>query len=231
MDYIDLYQIHRFDCDTEIEETMKALHDLVQAGKVRYIGASTMHAWQFAKAQYVAKINGWTPFVSMQNLYNLVYREEEREMIPMCADMGVGIIPWSPLASGFLSGRTTSESQKLEEKKMASWFDDSSNKVLDSVKEVAARHNTTCAKIALAWMLSKDEVTAPVIGVSKLSHLKSCVSSLRIELSEEEIKLLETNYKPREPQVWHGGKNATLAPLEGIWYPEHSQLNRTRLNI
>jgi len=209
-DYIDLYQIHRWDNDTPIEETMKALHDLVQAGKVRYLGASTMYAWQFAKAQRVAAFNHWTPFSSMQNLYNLVYREEEREMIPMCVDQGVGIIPWSPLARGFLTHKDTGESkdkdkttrEKNEEARLEGWFDESSLAIRAAVHKLAEERKVTAAEVALAWLLHKDSVTAPIIGVSKVEHLNSCLRSLNLKLSPDEIKALESSYKPRNVIGW-----------------------------
>jgi len=200
-DYIDLYQIHRWDNDTPIEETMKALHDLVQSGKVRYLGASTMWAWQFAKAQRVAMLNHWTPFVCMQNLYNLVYREEEREMIPMCVDLGVGIIPWSPLARGFLA-RKPDEKEKTsreegEQDRTAGWFDESSLAIRSAVHKLAQERKVTPVEIAIAWLLSKDSVTAPIIGVSKVEHLETNIRALSIKLTDAEIQTLESLYKPR----------------------------------
>jgi len=203
MDYIDLYQIHRWDDETPIEETMKALHDVVQSGKARYIGASTMHAWQFAKAQHVAIINGWTPFVSMQNLYNLVYREEEREMNPLCLDQGIGVIPWSPLQGGYLA-RPSSDSEPTAREKMESKIQlftpmnrENSPAVREAVKIIADKRKVSMAEVALAWLLSKEVVTAPIIGVSKMSQLEDAIKAVSLKLTEKEIEALEANYKPR----------------------------------
>jgi len=202
-DYIDLYQIHRWDYETPIEETMEALHDLVKSGKVRYLGASSMYAWQFSKAQYTAELHGWTKFVSMQNHYNLVFREEEREMIPMCLDMGVGIIPWSPLARGFLSGTRTSD--KTGESKRAKsdnishtmYFDDNDFDILDQVISLAKQKGVSPSQIALAWLLKNPAVTAPIIGASKLKYLEEAIFALEsIHLSNDECKILEASYKP-----------------------------------
>jgi len=206
-EYIDLYQIHRWDNDTPIEETMKALHDLVQLGKVRYIGASTMWAWQFAKAQRVAILNHWTPFVSMQNLYNLVYREEEREMIPMCADLGVGIIPWSPLARGFLAHKPEEKDNKTsreqgEKDRVTGWFDESSLAIRSAVHKLAEERKVTAVEVAIAWLLHKDAVTAPIIGVSKVEHLQANLRALNLKLTEAEIQTLESAYKPRNVLGW-----------------------------
>ncbi len=202
VDYVDLYQIHRWDYDTPIEETMEALHDLIKAGKTRYIGASSMFAWQFAKAQYVADINGWTRFVSMQNHYNLVYREEEREMIPLCLDQGVGIIPWSPLARGFLSGnrkkiddRPTKRSES-DQYAHEMYFESADFDVLDQVIELAGKYDVTPAQISLAWLLAKPGVTAPIVGASKMPHLEQAVAALEIDLSEEDMARLEGKYRP-----------------------------------
>lgn len=202
-DYIDLYQIHRFDAETPIEETMEALHDVVRAGKARYIGASSMFAWQFAKAQHVAEINGWTKFVSMQNQVNLLYREEEREMLPLCADMGVGILPWSPQARGLLTRPWSTPSRRNETDLVtqrlytASANDD--RPVIDAVETVAKRHGVSMAQIALAWVLCKPGVTAPIIGASKPHHLPEAVAALSIRLSDEDKALLEAPYRPRMP--------------------------------
>lgn len=202
MDYIDLYQIHRWDYNTPIEETMEALHDVVKAGKVRYIGASSMFAWQFSKAQYTATLNGWTRFVSMQNHYNLVYREEEREMIPLCNDMGVGIIPWSPLARGLLAGGRSRESLRGESKRSKSdqyvpvLYTSSDFDIVDRVVEVAAQYAAKPAQIALAWLLHKDGVTAPIIGATKMHHLDEAIDAAGIELSAETIAYLEEPYQP-----------------------------------
>jgi aryl-alcohol dehydrogenase-like predicted oxidoreductase len=201
LDYVDLYQIHRWDYGTPIEETMAALHDVVQAGKARYIGASSMFAWQFAKAQHVAAQNGWTPFVSMQNHYNLMYREEEREMIPQCIDQGVGIIPWSPLARGVLAGsRSRGGQQHTTRAGSDSFIDtlytDADFDVVDRVAEVAGRRGVPSAQVALAWLLQRPGVTAPIVGATKLSHLEDAIAAEQLELSEDEVKLLEEPYVP-----------------------------------
>ena len=199
-DYIDLYQIHRWDQETPIEETMAALHHVVRAGKARYIGASSMDAWQFAKAQYTARTAGWTRFVSMQNHYNLVYREEEREMIPLCLDEGVGVVPWSPLARGLLAGSRERDgtqmtvraaSDSVAEMYVASDFD-----VVDVVREVAAERGLPPAQIALAWLLDKPVVTAPIVGATKVSHLDDAIASIDVALSDEELARLEAPYRP-----------------------------------
>jgi 1-deoxyxylulose-5-phosphate synthase len=199
-DYVDLYQIHRWDDETPIEETMAALDDVVQAGKARYIGASSMHAWQFAKAQSAAREAGWTTFVSMQNHYNLVYREEEREMIPLCLDEGVGIIPWSPLARGLLAGnrerggkRTT---VRAASDPVAEMYEDSDFDVVDVVREVAEERGVSPARIALAWLLGKPAVTAPIVGATKLRHLDDAIAATEVALSEEEVARLEAPYRP-----------------------------------
>ena len=200
-DYIDLYHIHRWDPETPIEETMETLHDVVRAGKVRYIGASSMFTWQFAKAQYTADLNGWTRFVSMQNHYNLVYREEEQEMIPFCIDQSIGLICWSPLARGFLSGnRTRDKKGETVRSKTDDWahgvyYLDSDFDVVDAVKKVAKEHGVTPAQIALAWVLSKPYVNAPIVGATKMNHLEEAISALEIELSEEQIGKLEAHYQ------------------------------------
>ena len=202
MDYIDLYQIHRFDPETPVEETMEALHDVVKAGKARYIGASSMYAWQFAKMQHTAAQHGWTQFVSMQNHYNLVYREEEREMNPLCLDQGVGLIPWSPLARGFLTGnRTRSEHTpttraKSDDFAHQMYYSDNDFAVLDAVIALADKHNATPAQIALAWMLHKPGMTAPIIGASKMPHLEEAVKAVTIKLTDDEITTLEAPYVP-----------------------------------
>jgi aryl-alcohol dehydrogenase-like predicted oxidoreductase len=200
-DYVDLYQTHRWDYDTPIEETMEALHDVVRAGKARYIGASSMYAWQFAKAQHVAERNGWTRFVSMQNHYNLVYREEEREMIPLCLDQGVGVIPWSPLARGLLAGNRGRGGEKRTVRANNDQFGDTlygddDFAVVDAVAEVAREKNVSPAQVALAWLLSKPAVTAPIVGATKLQHLEDALSSVDLTLTDEEIKRLETRYRP-----------------------------------
>ena len=201
-DYVDLYQIHRWDYSTPIEETMEALHDVVKAGKARYIGASSMFTWQFAKAQYTAVINGWTRFVSIQNHMNLVYREEEREMLPFCLDQGVGVIPWSPLARGFLTGSRTREDgrpttrAKSDEFARQMYYQPEDFDVLDRTLELAERRDASPAQIALAWLLHKPGVTTPIIGASKISHLEEAVTAAEIELSEDEIIFLEEPYSP-----------------------------------
>src|ERR1700760_3703342 len=196
MDYVDLYQIHRWDYSTPIEETMEALNDVVKAGKARYIGASSMFAWQFAKAQRVAERNGWTPFVSMQNHYNLLYREEEREMIPQCLDQGVGVIPWSPLARGLLAGSRTRDGQQHTTRSGSDSFIDNlyvegDFDVVDRVREVAERRGLPPAQVALAWLLHRPGVTAPIVGATKLNHLEDAIAAEQLELSDEEIKQLE----------------------------------------
>jgi aryl-alcohol dehydrogenase-like predicted oxidoreductase len=203
-DYIDLYQIHRWDYGTPIEETMEALHDAVKAGYVRFLGASSMYAWQFARAQHVAEIHGWTRFVSMQNHYNLLYREEEREMMPLCVEDGVGVIPWSPLARGYLA-RPPAE----EEATRRGEVDDYSRKLYDfpereaiqrAVGEVAAERGVTRAEVALAWLLGKEGVTAPIVGATRMEHLDQAVGALDLELTAEETARLEEAYPPRAIQ-------------------------------
>ena len=201
-DYVDLYQIHRWDYETPIEETMEALHDIVKAGKARYIGASAMFAWQFAKAQYTADLYGWTRFVSMQNHYNLLYREEEREMIPLCIDQGVGLIPWSPLARGFLAGNRKREGggetarAKVDDYADHLYFRDDDFTVVERAQEIANEHGVTSSQVALAWMLNKSYITAPIIGASKMNHLEQAIAALDIELSEEDVSSLEEAYQP-----------------------------------
>ena len=202
LDYVDLYQIHRWDYRTPIEETMEVLHDVVRAGKARYIGASSMYAWQFAEAQAIATQRGWTPFVSMQNHYNLVYREEEREMIPQCIDQGVGILPWSPLARGLLAGNRTREGERLTVRAQTDSFGDSlytpevDFAVVDSVVEVAGARGVPPAQVALAWLLHKPGVTAPIVGATKAQHLDDALAAEQLELSAEEIASLEEPYVP-----------------------------------
>ncbi|HSC02004.1 MAG TPA: aldo/keto reductase [Solirubrobacteraceae bacterium] len=198
LDYVDLYQIHRWDRNTPIEETMDALHDVVHAGKARYIGASSMFAWQFAKAQHVAA----TPFVSMQNHYTLIYREEEREMIPQCLDQGVGVIPWSPLARGLLAGNRTREGERLTTRAKTDAFGDSLYKpevdfdVVDRLGEVASGRGDTPQQVALAWLLHKPGVTAPIVGATKLEHLEDALAAEQLSLGPEEIRRLEEPYVP-----------------------------------
>lgn len=202
MDYVDLYQIHRWDYDTPIEETMEALHDVVKSGKARYIGASSMYAWQFAKAQYVAEKHGWTKFISMQNHYNLVYREEEREMNPLCQDQGVGLIPWSPLARGFLAGNRRKQDwgettrAKTDPFAQEMYYRDSDFQVVERVVELAARMGHKPAQVALAWLLCKQEVDSPIIGATKMYQLEDANIALSIKLSHEENKYLEEPYVP-----------------------------------
>lgn len=201
-DYVDLYQIHRWDSTTPIEETMEALHDVVKAGKARYIGASSMYAWQFAKAQHVAERNGWTRFISMQNHYNLVYREEEREMAPLCLDQGVGLLPWSPLARGFLAGNRTrggeAPTTRAETDGFAQelYYADEDFDVVERVVALATRRGATPAQVALAWLLHKPGVVAPIVGATKMAHLEEAVGALDIHLSDEEIDELEAPYLP-----------------------------------
>jgi 1-deoxyxylulose-5-phosphate synthase len=198
LDYVDLYQIHRWDDDTPIGETMEALHDVVKAGKARYIGASSMYAWQFAKAQTVAK----TPFVSMQDHYNLVYREEEREMIPQCLDQGVAVLPWSPLARGLLAGTRTREGEKLTMRAQTDAFGDSlytpevDFTVVDRAAQVAGARGVPTAQIALAWLLHKAGVTAPIVGATKVEHLEDAIAAEGLSLSTDEVARLEEPYVP-----------------------------------
>jgi len=201
MDYIDLYQIHRFDNHTPIEETIEALHDVVKAGKARYLGASSMHAWQFAKYLSTAERMGMTKFVSMQNFYNLVYREEEREMLPLCRDQGVGVIPWSPLARGFL-GRGHAQALEKHSTRAKSdnildmQFDDNDVETLRRVEETATKRAANNAQIAIAWLLAKG-ITAPIVGASKMNHLEDAIAAAEIKLTHEEIRYLEEPYKPK----------------------------------
>jgi aryl-alcohol dehydrogenase-like predicted oxidoreductase len=200
-DYVDLYQIHRWDDETPIEETLEALHDLVKSGKVRYIGASSMSAWQFTKALYLADLHGWTRFVSMQNHYNLLYREEEREMIPLCRSEGIGIIPWSPLARGRLTRPWQSESTKRFEtdqfgKKIYSQTEDADRKVVDRLGQISEQRGVCRAQLALAWLLAQPGITAPIVGVTKTNHLQDAIEALSLRLSPEEIASLEEPYTP-----------------------------------
>jgi aryl-alcohol dehydrogenase-like predicted oxidoreductase len=199
-DYVDLYQIHRWDPYTPIEETMEALHDVVKAGKARYIGASSMYAWQFLKALHVAEQHGWTRFVSMQNYLNLLYREEEREMLPLCQEERIGLIPWSPLARGRLTRdweETTTRSEADEfAKKLYSVTEEADRRVVERVAEVAAKRDVPRAQVALAWVLQKGPVTAPIIGATKMHHLDDAVAALNIKLTPEEIASLEEPYIP-----------------------------------
>ncbi|MEL6542167.1 MAG: aldo/keto reductase [Pseudomonadota bacterium] len=202
MDYIDLFQIHRWDDETPIEETMEALHDIVKAGKALYIGASSMYAWQFAKAQETARANGWTPFVSMQNQLNLLYREEEREMLPLCDDEGVGVIPWSPLARGRLArplGESTVRSETDGFGKVIYPEDEADDAVVSALAELARVRDLPMATLALAWHFTKPAVAAPIIGASKPHHIEAAVAALDVELSEDEIAALEAPYRPKAP--------------------------------
>jgi 1-deoxyxylulose-5-phosphate synthase len=207
MDYVDLYQIHRFDPQTPIEETMEALNDVVRAGKARYIGASSMYAWQFARAQHVAERHGWMRFASMQNHYNLLYREEEREMIPLCRHDGIGVIPWSPLARGFLTGTRTREGERRTVRAETDGFQDTlygpdDFDVVDRLNEVAGERGVPSAQMALAWLLHKPGVTAPIVGATKLEHLEDALAAAELSLSDEEIERLEEPYRPH-PVIGH----------------------------
>jgi 1-deoxyxylulose-5-phosphate synthase len=204
MDYVDLYQIHRWDTQTPIEETLEALHDLVKAGKVRYIGASSMYAWQFSKALYLADRHGWTRFASMQNHYNLIVREEEREMLPLCAAEGVGVIPWSPMARGRLT-RDWNESTRRSDtdqilKRLYTKTEEADRRVAERVAEIASKRGVPRAQMALAWLLAKPVVTAPIIGASKPHHLEDAVAALSLKLTPDEIAALEEPYVPHSIQ-------------------------------
>ena len=208
MEYVDLYQIHRWDYETPIEETLEALHDVVRAGKARYIGASSMYAWQFAKALHTSEKHGWTKFISMQNHYNLAYREEEREMIPLCIDQGIGLIPWSPMARGFFAGNRSrggsGETVRAWSDPFAKglYFRDEDFDVADRVAEIARERGVTGSQVALAWVLHKPSVHSPIIGATKMDHLDQAIAALDIKLSNEEIKRLEEPYKPH-PVLGH----------------------------
>ncbi|MFI0897490.1 aldo/keto reductase [Streptomyces sp. NPDC020983] len=197
-DYVDLYQIHRFDPHTPVEETMEALHDVVKAGKARYIGASSMYAWQFSKMQYAAERHGWTRFVSMQDHYNLLYREEEREMLPLCADQGVGVIPWSPLARGRLTRPWDATSARSETDEFGkTLYREGDRHIVEAVAAVAADHGVSPAQVALAWLLRQPGVTAPIIGATKQQHLTDAVAAVGVELSDDDCRRLEEHYSPR----------------------------------
>jgi 1-deoxyxylulose-5-phosphate synthase len=196
-DYIDLYQIHRWDYDTPIEETLEALHDAVRAGKVRYIGASSMYAWQFTKALYIAELNGWTKFVSMQNHYNLIYREEEREMLPLCVDQGIGVIPWSPLARGRLTRPWDTATARTETDEFGkSLYRDEDRQIVERVIDLAAKRGLTPAQVALAWLLRNPAVTSPIVGVTKPDQLSQALSAVDAELDDAEVAYLEEPYAP-----------------------------------
>ena len=200
IDHVDLYQIHRWDYHTPVEETLEALHDVVKAGKARYLGASSMFAWQFCKSLYVARGRGWTPFVSMQNHYNLLHREEEREMLPLCAAEGIGVIPWSPLARGRLARPWGTNTERMAQddvsRKLYDATGDADRKVVEKVSEVAASRGVAMAQVALAWVLSKQAVTAPIIGATKPHHLQDAVAGLALRLTAEEVAALEAPYTP-----------------------------------
>ena len=199
-DYIDVYLIHRFDPDTPVEETMEALHDVVKAGKVRYLGASSMWAWQFAKLQHAAALHGWTPFVGMQDQYNLLKREEEREMLPMCADMGVGCIPYSPQGKGRLTRPWGESTHRSDNDAVARTFDlDVDRPVVDALQAVAEARGVPMAQLALAWLLTKPVVSSPIVGATKPHHLADAVAALDVSLSADEIKSLEAPYSPQSP--------------------------------
>jgi aryl-alcohol dehydrogenase (NADP+) len=203
VDYVDLYQIHRFDPDTPVEETLEALHDVVRAGKARYIGASSMYAWQFMKMLSTSRAHGWTPFVSMQPQYNLVYREEEREMLSLCADQGVGVIPWSPLARGFLAGGRASPGEGNTERARSDefaprlYYRAPDFAVVEAVETIAKERGVSNMQVALAWVLKNPVITAPIIGTSKAHHLDDAVAALSLKLTDEEVAALEKPYKPK----------------------------------
>ncbi len=204
IDFIDLYQIHRWDYETPIAETMEALHDVVKSGKVRYIGASSMYAWQFATAQHIAQSKGNARFVSMQNHYNLIYREEEREMIPLCRDMGVALIPWSPLARGFLAGNRTPDDTsagrtaraKTDDFAQKLYYREEDFAVVDHLSEMASQRGESNAKIAYAWLLHQPGLAAPIVGASKIAHIEEAVAATQVKLSQDEIERLGASYKP-----------------------------------
>jgi aryl-alcohol dehydrogenase-like predicted oxidoreductase len=207
LDYVDLYQIHRWDPNVPIEETMDALNEVVRAGKARYIGASSMHAWQFAKAQHAAERHGFAKFVSMQNHYNLLYREEEREMIPQCLDQGIGVIPWSPLARGILAGNRSRDGEKSTTRAQTDAFADylyseGDFDVVDRVVEVAGERGVAPAQVALAWLLHRPGVTAPIVGATKPGHLEDAIAAEQLELSDDEMQRLEAPYRPH-PVLGH----------------------------
>jgi aryl-alcohol dehydrogenase-like predicted oxidoreductase len=204
VDYIDLYQIHRFDPEAPVEETMEALHDIVKAGKVRYIGASSMYAWQFAKLQHAAEMHGWTPFVAMQNQYNLLRRQDERELLPMCADMGVGVVPYSPQGKGRLARPWGEQSHRSSVDKVVKSFDSPLDEpVVKAVQRVAEARGASMAQIALAWVLNSPVVSAPIVGATKPQHLPEAIAALDLHLSDDEIQSLEEPYTPHGPS-WLG---------------------------
>jgi len=203
LDYVDLYIIHRWDGTVPAEEALEALHDVVKAGKALYIGASSMSAWQFAKALYLQELHGWTRFVSMQNHYNLIYREEEREMMPLCMDQGIGITPWSPLARGFVMGNRTRDKQgettrsKSDEFAYKLYYTDADFAIADRVGEIASRLGLSRGKVALGWMLGKPHITSPIIGATKSPHIEEAVAALEVKLGAEDVKALEELYRPK----------------------------------
>ncbi|MBL0142128.1 MAG: aldo/keto reductase [Betaproteobacteria bacterium] len=209
-DYIDLYQIHRFDAATPVEETMEALHDTVKAGKVRYLGASSMWAWQFARMQRAAEVHGWTKFISMQNHYNLAYREEEREMIPFCRDTGVGVMPWSPLARGFLAGNRAREDKqgggesraRTDDIALKYYYQDADFAVVDALSALAKSKGVSSAVLAYAWLLHRPGVTAPLVGASKAWQIEEAVKALELKLTPEDMAALEAPYRPH-PVLGH----------------------------
>jgi aryl-alcohol dehydrogenase-like predicted oxidoreductase len=202
-DHIDLYIVHRFDRDVEVEETMEALHDVVRAGKVRYLGASSMWAWQLAKLQHAAAPHGWTPFVAMQDQYNLLKREEEREMLPMCLDTGVGAVPYSPLGKGRLTGPWGQQTARSERDAVARSFDsDVDEPVVDAVQQVAEQRGVPMAHVALAWVLSKPVVASAVVSATKPAHLADAAAALALSLSDEEVRLLQAPYATQEACWW-----------------------------
>jgi len=200
MEYVDLYQIHRLDRETPMEEIMEALHDVVKSGKARYIGASSMYAWEFLKMQNIAEKHGWTKFITMQNHYNLMYREEEREMIPLCKDQKVGLIPWSPLAAGRLTHDWEAETARTKIDDVAKWVYDSTKEmdqpVVENLKKLAAKRGISMAQMALVWMLSKDYITSPIVGTTSVKHIEEAVAAIDIKLAPEEIEALEAPYVP-----------------------------------
>jgi aryl-alcohol dehydrogenase-like predicted oxidoreductase len=197
-DYVDLYQIHRWDHHTPIEETLEALHDVVKAGKARYIGASSMYAWQFSKALYTSRLNGWTRFATMQNHYNLLHREEEREMLPLCLDQGIGVIPWSPLARGRLARDWDATTARAETDEFGkTLYQESDREIVDAVAKVAEARGVTRAAVALAWVLRHPAVSAPIVGMGRPQHLEDAIAALSVELTDDEVAALEKHYSPR----------------------------------
>jgi aryl-alcohol dehydrogenase-like predicted oxidoreductase len=221
-DYLDLYQIHRFDEDTPIEETLEALHDVVKAGKVLYLGASSMFAYQFTKMLYTADLNGWTRFVSMQNHYNLIYREEEREMMPLCEEEGIGVIPWAPLAKGYLSGKrkrrgaAPTQRAKGDPRSIQLYRQDNNFDIIDRLVALAKKRGVTPAQIAIAWILHKPYVTAPIIGATRVSHISDAAKAVEIKLDDEEMTYLEQLYEPHETSGIERAKGIPVLPGANI---------------